>query len=273
MAGKKREKELARAKYERQQERRSQRESKHRRLQRIIAAAVVIVLIAGGVGWFLLARGTSSDTSDASASSQTPAPTASPSTTPTSSLQCSEPGTLRTNDLSWPTSPAEKLNPKKSYTLSFDTNCGTIEIATDPKLAPLTANSEVFLTKEGFYNDTSCHRLTTSGIYVLQCGDPEGTGSGGPGYTVPDENLPKDGQNNYPAGTVAMANAGPGTSGSQFFIVYQDTSLPPAYTIWGTVTKGLDIVQQVAAAGTADGGSDGKPAQPVFITKGTVRES
>ena len=272
MAGKKREKELARAKYERQTERRSHRARKHRNTQRIIAVVVVVALIGGGIAWLLLARNSANSTDAATASASAQAST-SPSPAASSTMNCTAPGTIRTTNLNWPNAPKAALNPKKSYTLNFETNCGPIEIATDPTLSPLTVNSEVFLTKEGFYNDTSCHRLTTEGIYVLQCGDPQGTGSGGPGYKIADENLPKDGQNNYPAGTVAMANAGPGTSGSQFFIVYQDSTLPPAYTVWGKVTKGLDMVQQIAAQGTADGGSDGAPLQPVFITKGTVRES
>ena len=134
-----------------------------------------------------------------------------------------------------------------------------------------TVASEAFLAADGFYDNTTCHRLTTSGIYVLQCGDPKGDGSGGPGYSVPDENLPADGENNYPAGTVAMANAGPGTAGSQFFIVYADTTLPGDYTVWGTVTSGLDIVQEVASGGVADGSTDGSPMQPVFIESATVQ--
>ena len=272
MAGKKREKELARAKYERQQAKRSGRAHRQQRAQRIIAIVVVAALVLGGVGWFVWSRslGTSPEPVP---DTPTAPPTAAPSGTATSAMNCTPPGTNRTNNLSWPEPPKQTINVKKSTTLVFDTNCGTIEIATDPKAAPVTSNAEAFLTREGFYNDTSCHRLTTEGIFVLQCGDPTATGSGGPGYKLPDENLPTEGSNNYPAGSVAMANAGPGTSGSQFFIVYQDTTLPPSYTLWGTVTKGLEIVQQVAAQGTADGGSDGAPAQPLFITKGNVRES
>ena len=106
---------------------------------------------------------------------------------------------------------------------------------------------------------------------MLQCGDPTGSGSGGPGYTVPDENLPTETGVNYPAGTVAMANAGPGTSGSQFFLVYQDTTLPANYTIWGKVTSGLDLVQKIASAGVAGGSGDGAPAQPVVIEQATVQ--
>jgi len=106
----------------------------------------------------------------------------------------------------------------------------------------------------------------------LQCGDPTGTGTGGPGFNIPDENLPEAVENNYPAGTVAMANAGPGTSGSQFFLVYQDTTLGPDYTIWGSITSGLDILQTIASAGVVDGGADGTPATGVTIesTKVTI---
>jgi peptidyl-prolyl cis-trans isomerase B (cyclophilin B) len=154
-------------------------------------------------------------------------------------------------------------------TLTLDTNCGEIVIALDSN-AQKTVESEAFLADSGFYNNTSCHRLTTEGIFVLQCGDPQGDGTGDPGYSVPDENLPADGEANYPAGTIAMANAGPGTSGSQFFIVYADTTLPGDYTIWGKVTSGLDIVQEVASVGVKGGLADGVPAQPVFINSATV---
>ena len=107
----------------------------------------------------------------------------------------------------------------------------------------------------------------------MQCGDPTGTGTGGPGFNIPDENLPQQIDNNYPAGTVAMANSGlPGTSGSQFFLVYQDTTLGPDYTIWGSITSGLDILQTIASAGVVDGGADGAPLTGVTIesTKVTI---
>lgn len=157
-------------------------------------------------------------------------------------------------------------------TISFTTNQGEIVIETTPALAPLTVNAIAALAQKNYFDNTICHRLTTEGIFVLQCGDPTGTGTGGPGFNIPDENLPEAVENNYPAGTVAMANAGPGTSGSQFFLVYQDTTLGPDYTIWGSITSGLDILQTIATAGVVDGGTDGAPVTGVTIesTKVTI---
>jgi peptidyl-prolyl cis-trans isomerase B (cyclophilin B) len=148
-----------------------------------------------------------------------------------------------------------------TYTAKVVTNCGTITVALDGKAAPHTVNSFVFLAGKHYFDNTRCHRLTTSSIYVLQCGDPTGTGTGGPGYEFRDENLKGA---SYAAGTVAMANAGPGTNGSQFFFVYADTGLPPNYTPFGKVTSGLDILKAIAAKGSVPQG-DGAPNQPVVI--------
>jgi peptidyl-prolyl cis-trans isomerase B (cyclophilin B) len=158
---------------------------------------------------------------------------------------------------------------RTTYTATIETNCGEIVVALDGKHAPRTVNSFVFLAGKGYFDGTICHRLTTAGIFVLQCGDPTGTGTGGPGYELPDENL-KGAQ--YPAGTVAMANAGPDTGGSQFFFVYGDTQLPPAYTPFGEVVTGLDVLNNNAAAGSDDsnGSGDGAPNQPVVIQSFTV---
>jgi peptidyl-prolyl cis-trans isomerase B (cyclophilin B) len=156
--------------------------------------------------------------------------------------------------------------------ITFTTNQGEIVIETTPSLAPLTVNAMAALAQKNYFDNTICHRLTTEGIFVLQCGDPTGTGTGGPGFNIPDENLPEAVENNYPAGTVAMANAGPGTSGSQFFLVYQDTTLGPDYTIWGSITSGLDILKTIASAGVVGGGADGAPVTGVTIesTKVTI---
>jgi len=168
--------------------------------------------------------------------------------------------------------PNAGITESNKATISFTTNQGEIVIETTPSLAPLTVNAIAALAQENYFDKTICHRLTTEGIYVLQCGDPTGTGTGGPGFNIPDENLPEAVENNYPAGTVAMANAGPGTSGSQFFLVYQDTTLGPDYTIWGSITSGLDILQTIASAGVVDGGTDGAPISGVTIesTKVTI---
>jgi peptidyl-prolyl cis-trans isomerase B (cyclophilin B) len=131
----------------------------------------------------------------------------------------------------------------------------------------------VSLAAKNFFSNTSCHRLVTSGIYVLQCGDPTGTGSGGPGYKFADENLSGA---KYTAGTVAMANAGPGTNGSQFFLVYQNSlSLPASYTPFGTIVSGLNIIQKVAKAGSdnSNGAGDGHPKEKVEIKSVTIKKT
>lgn len=160
-------------------------------------------------------------------------------------------------------------NSSTSTKMLLETNKGPIAIALNPK-APKTLESFTSLSAQKYFDDTSCHRLTTEGIYVIQCGDPTGTGTGGPDYTIPDENLPTGTSNNYPAGTVAMANSGPGTNGSQFFIVYKNSTLPPNYTIWGTVTEGMETIEKIAAAGTTDGSSDGPLKDPLIIKSTTV---
>ena len=163
--------------------------------------------------------------------------------------------------------PAEKPSTKLPKTFTLTTNCGTIVITTVGNKAPWTLTEMATLAKAGYFDGSLCHRLTTAGIYVLQCGDPTATGRGGPGFSYPDENLPANALNNYPAGTVAMANSGPGTNGSQFFLVFADTTLGPNYTIWGKITKGLDIVQGIAKAGVKGGGADGTPNTTVALTK------
>jgi peptidyl-prolyl cis-trans isomerase B (cyclophilin B) len=166
--------------------------------------------------------------------------------------------------------PAQKLPKKLTRTFTFDTNCGNIVITTVGAKAPITITQLTTLAKGGYFDSSLCHRLTTQGLYVLQCGDPTATGSGGPSFTYGDENLPAATVNNYPAGTVAMANSGPGTNGSQFFLVFADTTLGANYTIWGTITQGLDIVKAIAKAGVKGGGADGTPNQTIAINRVVV---
>ncbi|CAN5647005.1 peptidylprolyl isomerase [soil metagenome] len=154
--------------------------------------------------------------------------------------------------------------PDPAQSLTITTNRGAIAVKLNDKATPCTVNSFTSLAKQGFFDQTKCHRLTTEGIFVLQCGDPTASGSGGPGYAFPDE---LTGQESYPAGTLAMANAGPDTNGSQFFLVYADTGLPPSYTVFGTFgASSIKVVQDIAKAGTADGGGDGAPKSDVVIS-------
>lgn len=207
--------------------------------------------------------------------SDTPTPT--PTAVPTLSLTPTAAATLTGGVVCKPTSavghtpivitPPTKMDAGRIGKFTLTTNCGKIVITTDGVKAPVTLTALTALAKANYFDGSLCHRLTTQGLYVLQCGDPSATGTGGPGFTFQDENLPKNVANNYPAGTVAMANSGPSTNGSQFFLVYANTTLSPAYTIWGQITTGLDIVKAVAAAGVKGGGSDGTPAQTIAIEK------
>jgi peptidyl-prolyl cis-trans isomerase B (cyclophilin B) len=152
------------------------------------------------------------------------------------------------------------------------TTIGDFHLTLDADGAPCTVNSFVSLARQGYFDDTTCHRLTTSdesGIAVLQCGDPTGTGSGGPGYAFDDE---LTGSESYPAGTLAMANAGPNTNGSQFFIVYGDTPLNADYTVFGTVDDGtIKAIAKLAKQGTVmtDSGMTA-PKEPVDISQVTI---
>ncbi|OLT53042.1 peptidylprolyl isomerase [Cellulosimicrobium sp. CUA-896] len=158
----------------------------------------------------------------------------------------------------------------REWTSTVTTSAGDLTLSLDGAAAPQAVASFVALADAGYFDDTRCHRLTTSGIFVLQCGDPTATGTGGPGYGFgPIENAPAD--DVYPAGTVAMARQGGDAEsmGSQFFLVYEDSTIPSdaagGYTVFGTITSGLDVVQAVADAGTVDGSGDGSPATPVTI--------
>lgn len=143
------------------------------------------------------------------------------------------------------------------------TSAGEIPVTLDADRAPCTVGSFVSLAEQGYFDETNCHRLTTQGIFVLQCGDPSATGRGGPGYSYADE---LDGSETYPAGTVAMANAGPNTNGSQFFLVFADTQLPPSYTVFGQMdAAGLEVVKAIAEMGAVGGSPDGAPSTEVLI--------
>ena len=168
------------------------------------------------------------------------------------------------------TAPSEPLDPAKTYTLTFDTSCGSFTVTLDQKLAPKTAASLVALADDGYFDETIFHRVVSG--FVIQGGDPTQSGSGGPGYSTVDV-PPSDAK--YTKGVVAMAKSqveAPGTSGSQFFVVTgDDAGLPPDYAIVGTVTDGMDTVQRIDALGIP--GGDGPPTKPVVVSSVTVGES
>jgi peptidyl-prolyl cis-trans isomerase B (cyclophilin B) len=251
-----RRRQLAREKFERQQQRREQARKKAKVRNSVIAAALAVVLAGGGA---VYAIGLTGDDKKDDAAPLDPPPSASASESSTPE-------------------PAMAIDKKAKYSFRLETNGGDIAIAMDAAKTPHTVNSFKSLADKGYFDGTKCHRLTTENIFVLQCGDPKGDGTGGPGYTIPDENLDAlgkagaDGTVTFPAGTVAMANTSqPDSGGSQFFLVYKDTKLPPAYTPFGTMdAKSLKAVQDVAKAGVEGGGADGPPKKAVTIEKATV---
>jgi cyclophilin family peptidyl-prolyl cis-trans isomerase len=152
----------------------------------------------------------------------------------------------------------------KSYSATLDTSHGEIVIEFDPQRSPLAVNNFVFLANDGFYDGVIFHRVIEN--FMIQGGDPSGTGRGGPGYKFRDET---DGPGEYSRGTVAMANAGPNTNGSQFFIVHKDAGLPHSYTIFGKVTSGMEAVDSIASSETD---SSDRPRDDVVITRVSVTE-
>jgi peptidyl-prolyl cis-trans isomerase B (cyclophilin B) len=286
--------EAAKRKLERQQSRRVER-SQRRKRTAAITAAVVVVLVVVAVVFFSVSKGSSTPPADNSAAPPpSPAASATPSATPPATpvdipTQIAPPLTRPT---AFPASvsctykpdgqgarpakapPGAGVSAQGTAPVALATSAGQIDLTLDRALAPCTVNSFVSLAKQGYFDNTTCHRLTTSpGLQVLQCGDPTGTGSGGPGYSFADETYP---QLKYGRGYLAMANAGPNTNGSQFFMIYGDASaLTPDYTVFGYITPAtLPVLDKVAKAGD-DGSLDpspggGKPNMPVTITKVTA---
>ncbi|HSK06540.1 MAG TPA: peptidylprolyl isomerase [Acidimicrobiia bacterium] len=165
----------------------------------------------------------------------------------------------------YPSAPDLTIDLDKSYTATLDTTHGEIVIELDPERSPLTVNNFVFLARDGYYDGVIFHRVIEN--FMIQGGDPTGTGTGGPGYKFRDE---IEGTGDYSRGTVAMANAGPNTNGSQFFICHADTGLPHSYTIFGRVTSGMEVVDSIAT--TATDRSD-RPEDEVVINRVTISES
>lgn len=251
MGGSKRQRELARQKYERQRARRAmQRRRAQIRARIAIATLGVVAVVAGAMFVGSLFGKDGSDAAENQATSQPPG-------------QCDYRAIDRTGrevtSVGTPP-PVAPLNP--TVEAIVHTNKGNIELELDQAKAPCTVNSFVFLAKNDFYDDTECHRLLTGAAGgVLQCGDPSGTGRGSPGYEFDDENL--EGAV-YTKGVLAMANSGPNTNGSQFFMVYSDSHFDPSYTPFGRITKGLDILANVAEGGVTGPNHD-QPKTKVVI--------
>jgi peptidyl-prolyl cis-trans isomerase B (cyclophilin B) len=250
----KREREYERRRYEKWQQRQAEHKARRRRLQVIVGSLLGVLLVAVGVA------GAVAVTKDrTSAATPIPSSTGSPSASPSSTR----------------TLPDASVAGARTWTGTLKLDSGAVRIELDGAAAPQAVANFVTLAKDGFFNGTVCHRLAL-GIHVLQCGNPTATsqsgsgGTGGPGYTWgPIENAPADGV--YKAGTIAMARqSNNGASmGSQFFLVYQDTTISSdtagGYTIFGHITSGLGVVQAIADAGVMGGGTDGAPASRVTI--------
>lgn len=265
--------EAAKRKLERQLVRRAERA--RRRKQLTIAGSIlgVVAVVAVVSVVFVVTRGDDDASTAQESSTSAPADSiiAAGRTEPLpETVNCSYPAAA--GPAAKPNTPPRTDNvPTSDEPLSYSmtTTAGNIGLTLNNPESPCTVNSFVSLANQGYFDGTTCHRLTTgAGLQVLQCGDPTGTGSGGPGYQFADE-FPTDtfaegdpaAQTpiSYPRGTLAMANAGPGTNGSQFFLVYGDSQLPPQYTVFGTIDEtGLATLDKVAAGGSTPEG-DGKP--------------
>ena len=256
MTGKKeRQRKLARERMLRQQQRRSRRADHARRIT--VVAVICVVVVGLGVGGFFAFAG--SGGSKAAAVS---------STSSVTTCNYTAGGTAARNV----GLPPAKADGKTVYQATIHTNRGDVVINLLNSKATCTVNSFVYLAARKYFNNTHCQRLSTVDPFVLQCGDPTGTGKGGPGYEFNNENLAGA---KYTVGTVAMANAGANTNGSQFFIVYKNSPLAPSYTPFGEVVKGLGIIQNVAKAGSdnANGSGDGHPKEKVVIESVTIKKT
>jgi len=263
--------------YEKRQEVLATRAAEARRNKQVLGIVLAMVIVIGG--FVALSKSHSTDTP---ATASTPAASqsaATPSVQPSASAKnvvagCVTPPKVPT-DARKRTLPDKKTAAGKTFVATVTTNCGVITMELDGTKAPQTVASFLGLAKSGYWADSPCHRLTTSGIFVLQCGDPTGTGGGNPGYGFGVENAPRD--YTFAPGTLAMARTSdPKSNGGQFFIVYQKTVLqdPTGYSIFGKITSGMDIVDKIAKAGAtpASAGGNTAPLQPISILKVDVAE-
>ncbi len=275
-----RRRQLAREKFLRQQQRRTDARRKARIRNSVIASVLGVIVVLSVTVFLTKPFEDNGKTENANADVT---PSATPSKAPD---PCEKPAAGKVKSKTWKKEPSMSIDESAKYTMKLDTTCGEIDVALKASAAPHTVNSFNFLLGKGYLDHSKCHRLTNQGIYVLQCGDPQGTGMGGPGYTIPDENLKDKSLKGgvYPAGTVAMANQynaqtkqGRNSGGSQFFLVYQDSQLPPDYTPFGTVSEaGMKVLTKIAKAGAqAPDPQTGNtaPNATVVINKAAITKS
>lgn len=278
----------AKRKLDEQVQQRAEAARKQRRILMIAGAVVAVALLAGVVFVVLRDDGDTGNINAAPTSETSDAPAPSPgepgqlpkfTASPTLGADCQYPKARPASKPVEPPRSGKVPTEPAEVSVSMMTDQGPIGLMLDNAQSPCTVNSFISLGAKDFFADTQCHRLTTSPMLsVLQCGDPAGDGTGGPGYEFAneyptDQYAPNDPAAQqpvrYPRGTLAMANAGPGTNGSQFFLVYQDSMLPPQYTVFGKIQDdGLATLDKIAAAGVAPGGrgpDDGPPATKVTI--------
>ena len=256
------------------------RKEKTKPLTVVFASLAVILVVVGGI-WYAATRSTEDEVitaDETSTTAETPdyQPLALTRTTALGdSVTCEYPDAGEASkDVSKPAT--ENVPATGTVTVNLTTAQGNIGMELDRSVSPCTVNAVEHMASEGYYNDTVCHRITTSGIYVLQCGDPSGTGAGGPGFSFANE-YPTDEATDlttpviYERGTIAMANAGADTNVFQFFLNYEDSPLAPNYTYFGQITEeGLATLDAIAEVGAEGGAGDGAPAQEVRIESAAV---
>jgi peptidyl-prolyl cis-trans isomerase B (cyclophilin B) len=267
----------ARARLEKEMAERAAAAHKRRQRQAVIGSAIAVVVIAGVAVWLVTSLGSKDDKK--SAASGPPAGTVACTWTPADSASGGKVKDVGT--------PPKNAPNKGTDIMTIDTNLGAITAKLDLTKVPCTGASFAYLASKKFWDNTKCHRLVNEASFkVLQCGDPFATGkgyrttdgTGGPSYTMAEENLPIDTNNPYPAGSIAMANTGqPGSTGSQFFICSENTKLPASYTLLGSITSGLDIIKGVVAAGDDEAfkaqAGGGHPKKEVDIKTLTVAKA
>jgi peptidyl-prolyl cis-trans isomerase B (cyclophilin B) len=240
------------------------------RMRAIAGVAAVLLVGAAVVGAFFGLKALFDDDKSDVAAEASPTPSPTPKPAPAGFANCTYTPDGSTPGKSVGT-PPELAVAQGKYTATITINKKPIVMEMDAAKAPCAVNNFVYLAKAKYFDNTPCHReLNSPGTYVLQCGDPEGTGSGGPGYTFPDENLAGAA---YDEGVVAMANAGPDTNGSQFFMMFKKSDFPANYIPFGKIVSGLDVLTDIAKAGTKVNettGANDAPKNKVTITKVTI---